>query len=56
MRGRAGIAFEHRHVFDASAALRNQLPSITDGDETIGDSDAVIAMWRASRGRVSMRI
>ncbi|OYX75012.1 MAG: glutathione S-transferase [Rhizobiales bacterium 32-66-11] len=39
----AGIRFEHRHVFDASAAPRNQLPYITDGDEIIGDSDAIIA-------------
>lgn len=37
------LPFEHRHVFDASAAPRGQLPYITDGDEIIGDSDAIIA-------------
>ena len=39
----AKIPFTHRHVFDASAAPRRQLPYIVDDDETIGDSDAIIA-------------
>ncbi|SAK81208.1 hypothetical protein AWB79_05297 [Caballeronia hypogeia] len=39
----AGLGFEHRHVLDTSAAPRGQLPYLVDGDETIGDSDAIIA-------------
>ena len=39
----AKIPFEHRHVFDASAAPRRQLPYIVDDDEVVGDSDAIIA-------------
>jgi glutathione S-transferase len=38
----AGVPFIHEHTFDASAAPRGQLPYIVDGDETIGDSDAII--------------
>ncbi len=38
-----GMAFRHEHVFDASAAPRGQLPYIVDDDETIGDSDTIIA-------------
>src|SRR4051812_41430539 len=39
----AGLSFEHEHVLDASAAPHGQLPYIVDGDETIGDSDCIIA-------------
>ncbi|KXV03064.1 glutathione S-transferase [Caballeronia megalochromosomata] len=39
----AGLPFEHRHVLDTSAAPRGQLPYLIDDDETIGDSDAIIA-------------
>ena len=39
----AGLEFEHRHVLDTSAAPRGQLPYLVDDDETIGDSDAIIA-------------
>jgi glutathione S-transferase len=39
----AGVPFEHRHIFDASAAPRAQLPYVTDGEATVGDSDAIIA-------------
>ncbi|WP_419757934.1 glutathione S-transferase C-terminal domain-containing protein [Acidisoma sp.] len=39
----AGMPFAHRHVFDASAAPRKQLPYIVDDDETIGDSETIIA-------------
>jgi glutathione S-transferase len=46
----AGIAFEQRHVFDASAAPRGQLPYIVDGEHTIGDSDTIIAHLVRSRG------
>jgi glutathione S-transferase len=38
-----GMPFKHEHVFDASAAPRGQLPNIVDDDETIGDSDTIIA-------------
>jgi glutathione S-transferase len=38
----AGIAFEHRNIFDASAAPRGQLPYIVDDGEVIGDSDTII--------------
>ncbi|WP_421694564.1 glutathione S-transferase family protein [Aestuariivirga sp.] len=39
----AGVPFEHRHILDASAAPRGQLPYIVDGSEIVGDSDAIIA-------------
>lgn len=39
----AGLPFEHRHVFDASAAPRGQLPYIEDDGAAIGDSEAIIA-------------
>ena len=38
----AGVAFEHRHIFDASAAPRGQLPYIVDDGQAIGDSDTII--------------
>lgn len=37
------LAFRHEHILDATAAPRGQLPYIVDGDETIGDSDTIIA-------------
>jgi glutathione S-transferase len=37
------LAFRHEHIFDAKAAPRGQLPYIVDGDENIGDSDAIVA-------------
>jgi glutathione S-transferase len=39
----AGMTFRHEHIFDASAAPRGQLPYIVDDDETIGDSETIIA-------------
>ena len=39
----AGVPFTHKHVFDASAAPRGQLPYIVDDGETIGDSESIIA-------------
>lgn len=39
----AGLPFTHRHVFDASAAPRGQLPYIVDDGESIGDSETIIA-------------
>ena len=38
-----GVAFRHEHVLDPKDAPRGQLPYLVDGDETIGDSDAIIA-------------
>lgn len=38
-----GLAFEHRHVLDTSLAPRGQLPYLLDGEDTIGDSDGIIA-------------
>src|SRR5438105_9650930 len=38
-----GVFFAHKHIFDASAAPRGQLPYIVDDGETIGDSDTIIA-------------
>jgi len=39
----AGRPFVHEHIFDASAAPRGQLPYIVDDDETVGDSETIIA-------------
>lgn len=39
----AGLAFAHVHTVDASKAPRGQLPYIIDQNETVGDSDAIIA-------------
>jgi len=38
-----GVTFTHEHIIDASAAPRGQLPYIIDDDETVGDSDTIIA-------------
>ena len=37
-----GLPFRHEHILDASHAPRAQLPYITDGDVTLGDSDTII--------------
>jgi glutathione S-transferase len=37
------LAFRHEHILDTANAPRGQLPFLMDGDETIGDSDAIIA-------------
>lgn len=39
----AGVPFVHEHIFDASSAPRGQLPYVVDDDETIGDSETIIA-------------
>jgi glutathione S-transferase len=39
----AGVPFHHEHIFDASKAPRGQLPYITDGDHTVGDSETILA-------------
>lgn len=38
-----GLEFEHVHVLDTSQAPRGQLPYLTDGDKSVGDSDAIMA-------------
>jgi glutathione S-transferase len=38
-----GLPFVHEHIFDASAAPRGQLPYIVDDEETVGDSETIIA-------------
>jgi glutathione S-transferase len=37
------LNFEHRHILDTSLAPRGQLPYLSDGDESIGDSDRIVA-------------
>lgn len=44
------VPFSHRHIFDARAAPRGQLPYIVDGEQRIGDSDTIIAHLIATRG------
>ena len=39
----AGVPFQHEHIFDASKAPRGQLPYIVDGDDTVGDSETILA-------------
>jgi glutathione S-transferase len=39
----ARVPFHHEHIFDASKAPRGQLPYITDGDDTVGDSETILA-------------
>ena len=39
----AGVPFRHEHIFDASQAPRGQLPYIVDDDDTIGDSETILA-------------
>ncbi|MFC4275650.1 glutathione S-transferase C-terminal domain-containing protein [Achromobacter aloeverae] len=38
-----GLEFQHAHILDTKSAPRGQLPYLTDGDASIGDSDAIIA-------------
>ena len=38
-----GLPFDHRHILDTKSAPRGQLPYIVDDDESIGDSDAIVA-------------
>ena len=38
-----GVSFRHEHIFDASQAPRSQLPYIVDGDDTVGDSETILA-------------
>jgi len=36
------LGFRHEHILDTKDAPRGQLPYLQEGDETIGDSDAII--------------
>ena len=36
------LGFRHEHILDTKDAPRGQLPYLQDGDQTIGDSDAII--------------
>jgi glutathione S-transferase len=38
-----GVLFRHEHIFDAAKAPRGQLPYIVDGEETVGDSETILA-------------
>lgn len=44
------LGFRHEHILDTQNAPRGQLPFLTDGAETIGDSDAIIAHLVARHG------
>src|ERR1700692_1100883 len=39
----AGVPFRHEHIFDASKAPRGQLPYIVDGNDSVGDSETILA-------------
>jgi glutathione S-transferase len=39
----AGLPFRQEHIFDASKAPRGQLPYIVDGEDTVGDSETILA-------------
>jgi glutathione S-transferase len=47
------LDFRHEHIFDSSAAPRQQLPYIVDDEHTVGDSDAIIS-YAKSQYDVSM--
>jgi glutathione S-transferase len=49
----AGVPFRHEHIFDASKAPRAQLPYIVDGDDTVGDSETILA-WVTQKYRVTL--
>jgi glutathione S-transferase len=46
----SGAPFDHRHILDTKSAPRGQLPYITDDQESIGDSDAIIAFLKRKYG------
>lgn len=37
------VPFDHQHVLSTAQAPRGQLPYLVDGEQSIGDSDAIIA-------------
>ena len=48
-----GLRFEHRHIVDTKSAPRGQLPYVTDDEESIGDSDAIIAYLKKLNDEVN---
>jgi len=46
----SGLPFEHRHILDTKSAPRGQLPYVTDDQESIGDSDSIIAYLKRKYG------
>lgn len=38
-----GLSFTQKHILDTQLAPRGQLPYLTDGDHSVGDSDSIIA-------------
>jgi len=44
------LPFEHRHILDPKSAPRGQLPYVTDGQESIGDSDAIVTYLKRKYG------
>jgi glutathione S-transferase len=46
----AGLPFHHVHLFDASTAPRSQLPYIVDGNDTVGDSETILAYLTKKHG------
>jgi glutathione S-transferase len=44
------LPFEQRHVLDPAAAPRGQLPYLVDDDQSIGDSDAIVAYLKDRYG------
>jgi glutathione S-transferase len=44
------LAFRHENILDAAKAPRGQLPYLVDGENAIGDSDAIIAHLIARYG------
>ncbi|QOZ28149.1 glutathione S-transferase C-terminal domain-containing protein [Bradyrhizobium sp. CCBAU 51753] len=49
----AGVPFRHEHIFDASKAPRSQLPYIVDGEDTVGDSETILA-WLTQKYRLTI--
>jgi glutathione S-transferase len=45
-----GMRFDHEHVIDTKNAPRGLLPYLVDGEQSIGDSDAIIAYLKARYG------
>lgn len=44
------MPFEHKHILDTKNAPRGQLPYLVDGDQHIGDSDAIVAYLKTHYG------
>ena len=45
-----GMPFRHEHIVDASKAPRSQLPYIVDENDTVGDSDTILAYLTKKHG------